>query len=236
MANFMGVNTTHLDYLRPLMKWKIMDIKSLLKLSNCPSTYYSFARIIRNLQSVGVLESAFDPVTRKKYVCFSNEGIKLISGSPKLSMSKEDSPDHDARASEIVRKFLEHGYIEKVFLEHEFYSKDSIIPDASLYGAKNGKNFSIAFEFELTRKSKPRVIGKMKSYFSSTDFDYVMYFFTSKSLMLSYEKFIREELGDKYLDRIMFVSHPAIMWEEFPFPQSTVLFKGENKSLGELFQ
>ena len=105
-----------------------------------------------------------------------------------------------------------------------------------MLGTKDGHNFSIAFEFELNRKSKSRVIGKVKNYFSSTDFDYVMYFFTCDSLLRSYEKFIREELGRKYLNRIMFVSHPTVNWKKYPFSGADVLFKDEWKKLYEIFE
>lgn len=236
MGQFMGVNAIHLNYLDPLMKWKIMDVQSLLRYSKCQAHYGSFMRIITKLQSLSILKSLIDPISRKKYVYLTEEGIKLTSASNKLVITNEHSPEHDAKASEITRQFLESRYVEKVLLDHELYSKNSIIPDASLMGEKNGKSFSIAFEFELNRKAKERVIAKIRNYFLSTDYDYVMYFFSSKSLQVSYEKFIREELDGKYVDRIMFVYHPAVMWGKFPIAQAEVIFKSERKVIAELFR
>lgn len=236
MSQTMGINAIHLNYLTPLTKWKVMDVRSLLKYSKSKVHYGSFMRIIQKLQRLKIINSMTEPVTRVKYVYLTDEGIKLTSANNKLLIANEDSPEHDAKASELARKFVEHGYVEKAFLDHEFYSKNSIIPDASLLGSKDGHSFSIAFEFELNRKSKSRVIAKVKNYFSSTDFDYVMYFFNSESLLKSYEKFIREELGKKYLNRIMFVGHPTGNWKQFPFSGAHVLFRGEWKKLYEIFE
>ncbi|MCK5883688.1 MAG: hypothetical protein KAG61_08370 [Bacteriovoracaceae bacterium] len=235
MNQFMGINAVHLDYLTPLLKWKIMDIRSLLKASTCPSHYVSFARVIRRLQSFGILESIVEPISRKKYVYFSEVGLKVSSGNNKLLFDSGDSPIHDAKSSELSRKFLELDTIDRVMMEHEHYSKNSIIPDASFYGQKNGRNFSIAFELEITRKSRSRLIGKIKSYFTRTDYDYVIYFFASSSLLDSYVKFVEEDLGERYLNRIMFASNPKIFNGNYQLEESEVLFKGERKKLGDIF-
>lgn len=235
MNQFMGINSLHVDCLNPLLKWKIMDVKSLLEVGDYPYKYSGFAKLIKRLQNFGILNAVVDSFTKKKYVYLTKDGLDFLSTSNKLLIQPEDSVAHDAKASEIVRGILDFESVEKVLLEHEVWSKELIIPDAKIEVEKDKNRFQIAFEFELTRKSKARVTGKVNSYFSQTDFNYVMYFFASKSLFDAYERIIKEEVKPDRYNRVIFVCQPDLFARKYSLKDSMVLFRGEKKTLGEIF-
>lgn len=60
MEDLIIVNSFHLSYLRPLLKWRIMDVKSLMLVSEVESHYHNFYRIIRHLESKKVLKGFRD--------------------------------------------------------------------------------------------------------------------------------------------------------------------------------
>jgi len=70
----------------------------------------------------------------------------------------------------------------------------SLSPDAYLGVNHNDKVFKVAIEVELTQKSSDRVYEKFTQYKESNYFDYVIYFFKSKSILNAYRKRISEML------------------------------------------
>ncbi len=120
-------------------------------------------------------------------------------------------------------------------LEHEFSMQNSVIPDGAISGKKNGVSYCAAFELELTQKSKSRIIGKVQSYFSSTDFDYLIYFFASKQLMNSYRNTIDEVIREPLKNRIMYFCNEQILSRDYSLAESAGCFKGSEVTLGKLF-
>ena len=235
MNYFRSVNSIHLSYLSPLLKWKIMDIRSLMGEANYPLGHSGFKKIIQRIEKLGVIAGLRDPFSKRKYVYLTGEGIKYLSGNGKLLITSEGSPLHDAKASEIIRKFLEFSTVDKVTLEHEFSVLDKVIPDGSISGAKNGVSYCAAFELELTQKSKSRIIGKVQSYFNSTDFDYLIYFFASKQLMNSYRNSINEAISEPLKNRIMYFYNERILSSDYRLSESVGYFKESEVTLGKLF-
>lgn len=235
MNYFRSVNSIHLSYLSPLLKWKIMDIRSLMGESNYPLGHSGFKKIIQRIEKLGVIAGLRDPFSKRKYIFLTGEGIKYLSGNAKLLIATEGSPLHDAKASEICRHFLTLPTVEKVTLEHEFSMQNSVIPDGAINGKKNGVSYCVAFELELTQKSKSRIIGKVQSYFSSTDFDYLIYFFASKQLMNSYRNTIDEAISEPLKNRIMYFCNEQILSRDYSLAESAGYFKGSEVTLGKLF-
>lgn len=71
-----------------------------------------------------------------------------------------------------------------------------IAPDAHLGVSHNEKTFKVAVEVELTQKSSDRVFEKFNQYKDSSYFDYVIYFFKSKSILNAYRKKLSEMVMD----------------------------------------
>jgi hypothetical protein len=235
------VNSVHLSYLRPLLKWRIMDVKSLMKESELEPNYHGFYRIIRELESKKVLEGFRDPYSRKKYVYLSSRGESALSLKENPTSVSENSLIHDLKVSEICRLFLQNGWIKEALLEHEindkraFLSTSKVNPDALFEGERKGKKFKIAFELELTRKSKQRIIQKALHYGESDYYDYVLYMFSQKSLVESYMESIKEKVGTEKMKKFMFFFDPFLTSEKsFEFDPKGY-FQGRETSLGAIF-
>lgn len=241
MDNVHLVNSVHLSYLRPLLKWRIMDVRSLMKESELESNYHAFYRVIRELQSKKVLEGFRDPYSRKKYVYLSSRGESALSLKENPTSVSENSLVHDLKVSEIGRLFLENGWIKEALLEHEitdkrvFLSTSKVNPDALFEGERKGKKFKIAFELELTRKSKQRIIQKAYHYCVSDYYDYVLYMFSQESLVESYMETIREKLGAEKMNKFMFFFNPFITSKKSFEVDPRGYFQGRETSLGAIF-
>ena len=235
------VNTVHLSYLRPLLKWRIMDVKSLMKESELESNYHAFYRVIRELESKKVLEGFREPYSRKKYVYLSSRGESALSLKENPTSVSENSLVHDLKVSEISRMFLHNGWIREALLEHEindkrvFNSTVKINPNALFEGERNGKKFRIAFELELTRKSKQRIVQKAIQYSDNDYYDYALYMFSQKSLVESYMETIREKIGVEKMNKFMFFFNPFLTSSKSLMTDPEGYFKGRETSLSTIF-
>lgn len=240
MKDFAHLNSTYLNYLTPLIKWRVMDIESLRR--NCTSElkYKNFHRIIRNLEKRNILEGYRDPFTRKKYVYLGPLGEKELGLQENPTALVRETLIHDIRVSEISKAFLERGWITQVELEHELHDKRNfkttykIIPDALLHGTRRGVNFRMALEVELTRKNNQRIVEKARQYSDSTYYDYVMYIFSKETLMDNYMTILKEALGANGLLRFMFFCSNNLTGNLNRFDELEGVFKGEKTTIQKL--
>lgn len=227
-----------LNYLTPLLKWRIMDVKSLKEASEFPKNYYSFCRVIRNLEEKKLLLSQRDPTNRKKYVYLSSLGEQALSGDEGTILIHPETLNHDRWVSEIIQGMLVRGWILDFKLEHEIKSKGissishGLIPDAILKGEKQKVNFTMAFELELTRKNFPRMVEKLRQYAYGKEYDYFFYLFTNPRLMETYRQLIKEKVSDEFHEQFMlFCGDESMKLEDF-YGYAV----GKKTTLKELFQ
>lgn len=237
-----NISSLHLNYLTPLLKWRVMDLESLRKECFRATKYKNFHRIIRNLEKEKVLDGYRDPHSRKKFVFLSPFGESELSLKENPTALSSETLIHDLKVSEITRSLFSKGWVDDVELEHQVHDKRNfkltykIIPDAILYLEKKGHKFQIAFELELTRKSNQRLIEKMKQYEDSSYYHYVMYFFPSEKMMEKYVAQAEENLGKDRISKFMFFSHPE-MSSSFHRPEEIRgLFQGREISLAEVLK
>ncbi len=238
----MNLNSLHLNYLTPLLKWRVMDLESLRKECFRATKYKNFHRIIRGLEKEKILEGYRDPHSRKKFVFLSPFGEGQLSLKENPTAISNETLIHDLKVSEITRSFMNEGWIDEVELEHQIHDKRNfkltykIIPDAILYLEKKGHKFQLAFELELTRKSNQRLIEKMKQYEDSSFYHYVMYFFPTQKLMEKYITQAEEKLGRERMSKFMFFFHPEISSGIHNPKEIYGVFQSEKISLAEIFQ
>jgi len=212
----MNLNSLHLNYLTPLLKWRVMDLESLRKECFRATKYKNFHRIIRSLEKEKILQGYRDPHSRKKFVYLSSIGEGHLSLKENPTAISSETLMHDLKVSEITRCLQNGGWVDEVELEHQIYDKRNfkstynIIPDAILYLEKKGHRYKIAFELELTRKSNQRLSEKMQQYESSSFYNYVMYFFPSVSLMQKYIAQAEEKIGKERMGKFMFFFQPDL--------------------------
>ncbi|MEK6626252.1 MAG: replication-relaxation family protein, partial [Bdellovibrionota bacterium] len=174
MSKVINISSAHLNYLSPLLKWRVMDLESLRRECFHAPKYKNFYRIIRALERDKILEGYRDPFNRKKYVYLSSFGEDQISHKENPTAISKDTLIHDIKVSEIAMAFFHLGWAFDVELEHQLHDKRNfkvtykIIPDALLHCEKNGAKFKIALEVELSRKNSQRIVEKARQYLESS--------------------------------------------------------------------
>jgi hypothetical protein len=241
MQSIVHLSSLHLNYLEPLLKWRVLDIESLRKECFRAPKYHNFYRIIRTLEKQKVLEGYRDPFNRKKYVYLSSFGESQLSLKENPTALSKDTLIHDIKVVEVTKAMLEIGWIQEAELEHRINNRRQlkttykVIPDAALYGVKNGVKFTMAFELELTRKNNQRIVEKANQYLDGGQFNYVLYLFSKKSLMEKYMEVLSEKIGKEIFDRMMFFYNENLTAKTGEIGEWQGHFKGKAILLKELF-
>ena len=241
MTDFIPVNRTHLELLTPLLKWRILDLDCLRKEAINVQGKHNFYRFIRDLEKKKILIGFRNPYTKKKYVYLSPIGEGQFSLQENPTAISTSSLSHDTKVSEICRELLEQGFIEGVELEHQLQNKKQflnrlkVIPDALLVGKKNGVEFKIAFELELTQKNTQRIIEKARQYLVDDSYDYVLYFFLRAELMKKYKDVLEMNLQAENMKRFMFFYSQNLMEKNMRIGEAKGILKGREMTLKELF-
>jgi hypothetical protein len=231
-------NSIHLQMVTPLMKWRIMDVSSLRNNIFKDSNKRSFLRIIKNLERAKVLLSYIDPWTSKKFVYLSKHGESFLPEAKNNISISTETMHHDSKVSLYAQRLLELSCFDEVTLEHQIAHSKSFrgsLPDAVIDGMKNDSKFKMAFELELTRKSKDRIRTKIASYLESNHYDYVLYVFCKEELMKSYIKIIVEKFGEDAFRKLVFFYNPTIFSEKIDLKQGYGYFKSKTIKFNELF-
>jgi hypothetical protein len=242
MSEFIHLNSAHLNYLEPLLKWRVLDLESLRKECFRAPTYKNFHRIIRSLEKQKILEGYRDPFNRKKYVYLSSFGESQLSLDENPTALSKDTLIHDIKVTEITKAMLAEGWIQDAELEHRVHDKRNfrttykIIPDAVLHGSKSGIDYKIALELELSRKNNQRIIEKASQYLQGSQFNYVLYLFPKKSLMEKYVDLMQEKLDPKGMERLMFFYDERLTAEKTHIKDWEGIFKGRKLKMGDLFK
>jgi hypothetical protein len=241
MDKMMNLNSLHLNYLTPLLKWRVLDLESLRKECVRAPKYHNFYRIIRDLEKKKVLEGYRDPYSRKKFVYLSSVGEGQLSLKDNPTALSKDTLIHDIKVSEISRELLDRGWIDEVELEHQIHDKRNfkinykIIPDAIWYFERKGFKYQVAFELELTRKNNQRLVEKMKQYEGSGFYHYVIYIFPNPNLMNKYIEVIKEKLGSEIMGKVMFFCHEDMSSSVYDLDRMKGHFRDKSLSLREVF-
>jgi len=137
--------------------------------------------------------------------------------------------------------FLDKGWINEALLEHEINDKSVFIgtskinPDALFEGERKGKKFKLAFELELTRKCKQRIIQKAMHYSENDYYDYALYMFGQKSLVESYMETIVAKIGNERMHKLMFFYNPFLTSDKCFDTDPRGYFRGKLTSLSTMF-
>lgn len=241
MTQLTYMNGRHLNYLAPLLKWRVLDIEALRKEAIRAPQYKNFHRIIRVLEKKNILGGLRDPYSRKKYIYLTSVGEKLLSLKDNPTALSTETLIHDIKVSEVSRGFLEKGWAKEIELEHQIVDKKNfmaeykIVPDAVIHTEKDGFKYRIALELELTRKSNQRVIEKAKLYNATSIYHYVIYLFGHKSLLEKYKEIISDAVGSDGLKRFIFLFHEELTHEANKLDSITGYFKDKNIRIQDIF-
>jgi hypothetical protein len=185
------------EYLKPLVKWKILDTNSLQSLTKYKGSYVSFCKMMKNLQDHNLICWETIIHRRKRVIYLTREAQKAILPNDPYFID-DRIIFHDAIVSNIVRSLLGKKYFHDCELPHEYIGKNNwnyaniLEPDAILFGNNKGLSFKIAIEVELTQKSKDRITEKINTYIKSEFFDSVIYIFDKRNIFDSYINLVKE--------------------------------------------
>lgn len=241
MSKLTHLNSVYLNYLTPLLKWRIMDLQSLRRECDACPSYTRFTRIIRKMEEERIIETYKHRFNGKKYIFFSPFGERQIASEKNATAISKDTLIHDLIVSEISRNILSSNWVDNVLLEHEIQNKRDfrsvykVIPDASLEVYRNNKSIKMALELELTQKHKQRVREKIKQYIISSKYDYVIYIFSKKNVMETYMNEVRNTLSEKYLDQFIFITDESITVKESNINKLEGVNNGKKISFNNVF-
>jgi DNA-binding MarR family transcriptional regulator len=204
------INNEHINFLRPLEDWRILDIYSLAALANNRrySKIDNIRKLIQRLVQKGILKSVRDPWSKRVYVYLSPLGQKYVAPDFPASL-KEDQLYHDIQVTLLGLALIRlDQVIKSVELEHKIQKEKGgsvlgeYIPDAIATGRFKGKSFVAAIELELNQKEKGRIIAKANRYLKSTYYDAVFYFFPDMILLNRYKEIYSEMIDCDFNKKI----------------------------------
>ena len=241
MSEFNHLNSVYINYLTPLIKWRVMDLESLRRECVTTPTYSHFARVIRKMEKVQVVQGYRHPFNGKKYIFFSSLGEKQVAHKSNSTAISKESLIHDIKVSEIARNFKALGWVDSIQLEHELTNKRDfraaykVIPDALMEVTKAKHRYQLALELELTQKNKQRIREKAKQFIISTQYDYVLYFFSKESVAKTYRQEILSAVGEKNLHKFIFVTDQFMTAQESKLQDLTAYIKDRPMKLSAIF-
>jgi DNA-binding MarR family transcriptional regulator len=200
-----------------------------------------FAKIIRKLEEDKIIGTYKHRFCRKKYIFFSPFGESLLASEKNPTSISKKTIIHDLKVTEICLNLKNIKWVDQVLLEHQLHNKRNfkttfkIIPDALLKIDTSKSKYNLAFELELSQKDRPRIIEKAKEYMISTKYDYIIYFFASKSTLEKYRKEIYDNLPNDRADRFMFFYDENITVKKTNLSTVSGIFRNKDISMEEIF-
>lgn len=219
------------DILNILGQWKIMDMKSLMKMTNYDVKYDTLLYRVRKLENNGLIKSTTDG-SNFKYVYLSDKGLKYTP----FSASAEISPgnlNHDLITGNVLRTLIDSEYFFDGMMYHQL-EQDKVFPDAAVLFSKFDKTFRIGVEVELTQKTADRVIRKYNSYSKDSIFDYSLFITNKRPLYKTYCRLLTGMSKDVQGSNILLFD-PTLSAYKFRPAQAECLYLGERVKYDEIF-
>ena len=196
---------SNIEIINALDKWGVLTLRNLQKQICSNISINGLRRKIHKLANDGYVQVSRLDSKNEIIVIPTKKTLDQLKS--KRSFVDEDMIYHNLFISMLGTEFINHGNVFYFKLPHEFQSSrvpsafrsnditsDGISPDAFLGVTHNEKLYKVALEVELTQKSSDRIYEKFNKYKDSDFFDYVIYFFKSKSILNAYRTRLNELL------------------------------------------
>jgi hypothetical protein len=222
------------DYLEILVevgRWKIIPMKSLYEFKSFSQSYQMFCKKVRKLEEEGLLKSILG-TNKRKFLSLTLKGLKFSPFGKNFDQA-EDSLNHDLISTKIVTTLINY----KNFNSGQvccYEDRIDVEPDGLIHGSKNGVDYSLAIEVELTQKSKVRIIEKFNKYVSSNNFSYVLYVMNKESAFRTYRK-VLDSLNEDVSKKIILMLDTGVNPMTFNYQSSKCVFQHQEKSFMEIF-
>ena len=209
-------------------RWKIILLKDLFQILIHEKSYVSFCEKIRRLEKNGHIKSTF--LSREGKVLFLTPRGATLSSFP--AMSDKGSLFHDLMCSKVILRLLKFDHFLNGSAAEGLESE--LLPDGVIRAIRNGEEYVLALELELTRKSKIRVVRKFVRYAKDNTFARVLYLTNKPTIFNGYRKIL---MGlKKYIGkRVVLGLDKNLFQDNFDFEGCTCWFDGEESDFQTLF-
>lgn len=221
----------YIDIINAVGKWKVVDLKSLSEVCNYKLNYSNLRKKVKKLENTGLIKSV-NLGRKRKHIYLTNSGIKFTQFDKTYELTDE-SLNHDVITGNVLRELLEFPSFFNGRMFHEI-DDNGLAPDAALSGNKNGKEYELAIEVELTQKSSTRVKSKYSRYHRSKSFDYCLFITNKAGLFRSYGRFL-EEMKGGVQEKIIILYSPDMTPCKFSYLEASCFFRGKEQSFKEVF-
>ena len=236
-SNNHAMSPLHYTIVQPLLKWKILCLDDLQMAVRCPGTRSNLYKKIDKLEESKFVGSFIDPFTKKKFIYLKEEGIKFF-GEDQMTPINRENIYHDSISSEFAYLFNGFPFVRKVMMEHEIIKSFPLIghrPDAFIEGEHKQKEFRMAFEMELSIKSKRRIVEIFNFYNESQYFNNVLYIFGLPQVYETYLRVFRENESHFNKEKFLFIILPELYRRYFKVFESEVTHGDKKTTLGNIF-
>jgi len=219
------------DIINVLGHWKIMDMKSLKKMTNYDTEYPNLLRQVRRLEKNNLVKSVSDG-SKRKYVYLSDRGLKFT----RFNMSSEISTDnmtHDLITGTVLRALIESKYFFNGVMYHQL-ENDKVFPDAGASFAISNRTFRVGIEVELTQKESNRVKNKYALYSKDSCFDYSLFIINKLPLYKTYCRLLSSMNEETQISNILLYDKELNTYKFSP-TESEYFYKGETMKFDEIF-
>jgi len=219
------------DIINLLGQWKVLDMKSLSELSNYRLAYHNLLKKVRRLEQEGMVKGV-SLGGKSKHIFLTSKGFMLTSHDQSYPIADENVT-HDLVVGRVLRSFCKiDGFCNgKMF--HQI-STEEIFPDAAITGTRDGENYQLAIEVELTQKSQDRIKEKFRRYAKGNAFDYVLFVTNKESLFKTYARFLGE-MKAEVQKAVILLFDKGLSVSKFDYGGSRCLYIGDEKRFGDLF-
>jgi hypothetical protein len=237
MINTHAMSPLHYSIIQPLLKWKILSLDDLQKAVRCPGTRSNLYKKIDKLEESHFIGSFIDPFTKKKFIYLRDEGMKFF-GEDQMTPINKENIYHDSISSEFAYQFEGYPFVKKVMMEDEIIKAFPLIghrPDALIEGEHKKNEFRMAFEMELSIKSKKRILETFNFYNESQYFNNVLYIFGLPQIYETYVRVFRESERHFNKDKFLFLFLPELYRRIFNVFGGEVTHGDRTTTLGKIF-
>lgn len=234
--DFNYINSLYLEILSPLVKWKILDLKTLHEEGSYTHHIKSFRKLIARFEKGGIIKSFRDPWTGKKFVYLTRDGEDMISPEDSRLIITRWNLMHAAKVSEISKSLLNLEMVRDVIVNHDLdEDKKELGEDATLVCQKEDFTFNIAFRFVITRSKKQDVIDEIRHLLYKKKFEFIVYLFCMPNIYEAYKEIILEKFGARGSSKVLLFYSQTIISREIDLNIGEGFFNNAPKSFYDVF-
>ena len=232
------ISPNDFEILTPLKEWRILSTADLKRISGHEKSKSAFYKVVTKLAKNQLADSFINPWTNEKYLFLLPLAHKMLGTEKENLPVNLDQRFHDAIVTKVALNLKDVSKFEEVYLDQNIPKSFPLLektPDIVVSG-NTPQAFRLAFEIELTQKSKHRLDDIFKSYSNSKVVNNVIYITDKKTIFKSYIDFLNEYDSLFNKSKFIFIYEKDLRLKAFNLMSSPAYFNGKGTSLKELLR